>query len=114
MATDVNNMVTERAAADEREHSFVLLSLSPESIWSRPEIAVNEFGRISYDGSDWHGSAYYICEEYDTPWHMTFHTGANASRLKTYVFTRVQGTHVFLTLNGSRGFNAMLVPKILD
>ena len=114
MATDVYDMVTERAASARRKHSFVLLSLSPESIWTRPEIAVNEFGQISYDGSDWHGSAYYICEEDDTSWHMRFHTGANASILKTYVFTRVQGTHVFMRLNGYCGFNALLVPKILD
>ena len=111
MAIDVNNMVTERAAADERKHYFLLLTLSPVGICSRPEIAVNEFGRISYDGSDWHESAYYICDEYDTYWHMTFHTRANVSRMKTYVFLRVQGTHVFLSLNGPSGLQALLVPK---
>ena len=109
-----SNMVTERTGADEIKHYFTILSLSPDWIWMRPEIAVNEFGRISYDGSDWHGSASYICNEYDTSWHMTFHTGANASRLKTYVFTRVQGTHVFMRLNQYFGFTALLVPKIQD
>ena len=111
MATDVNHMVTERAAADERTHYFVLLSLSPDWIWSRPEIAVNELGRVSYDGCDWHGSAYKICDEDDTYWHMTFHTRANVSRMMTYVFLRVPETHVFMILEGPRGLNALLVPK---
>ena len=109
-----SNMVTRRTGADEIKHYFIILSLSLDWIWMRPEIAVNEFGQISYDGSVWHGSGSYISNGYDTSWHMTFHTGGDVSILKTYVFVRVQGTHVFLTLNGSRGLNAMLVPKILD
>ena len=107
-------MDAETKCADERKHAFVLLSLNDDWIWARPEIAVNELGEISYDGCIWHGSGSYVTNVYDTSWHMTFHTGGDVNRVKTYVFVRVQGTHVFLTLNGSRGFNAMLVPKILD
>ena len=109
-----SNMVTERAAADEIKHYFVILSLSPDWIWMRPEIAVNEFGHISYDGSPWHGSATYTCDAYDTHWEMTFHARANVSRMKTYVFTRVENTQVFLSLNRCCGYNALLVPKNLD
>ena len=75
--------------------------------------AVNEFGQISYEGGPWHGTGSYVSNEYDTSWHMTFHTGGDVGRMKTYIFVRVQGTNCFLTLNGSRGLNAMLVPKNL-
>ena len=111
MATHVNNMVTERAAADERKHYCLLLVMSPVGVCSRPEIAVNEFGRISYDGCDWHGSAHNDSDGSETYWRMTFHTRANVSRMMTHVFRRVQGTHVFLSLNGPSGLNALLVPK---
>ena len=44
------------------------------------------------------------------PW--SYHSSRKKKRL-LFVRTRVQGTHVFMRLNGDCGFNALLVPKIL-
>ena len=67
-----SNMVMERSCGDEVKYYFTILHLSPDWIWMRPEIAVNDFAQISYDGGDWHGSASYDFSDYGLSWEMTF------------------------------------------
>ena len=114
MANVVAGNATERIGACEVKHCFVLLSLSPHWIWLRPEIAVNKFGQISYEGSDWHGSALYCATENGTQWEMTFHTRANVSKMKTYVFKEVRYTTSFLSMDEDEGYNALLLPKFIE
>ena len=109
-----SNMVSERSGADEVKNLFTILYLSPDSIQNRPEIAVNDFGQISYDGGDWHGSASLDFSDNGLAWEMTFHPRANSSLMKTYTFTRVENTHVFLSVNRCCRNDMLLVKKILD
>ena len=109
-----SNMVMERSGADTVKHYFTILHLSPDWIWMRPEIAVNDFAQISYDGGDWHGSASYDFSDYGLSWEMTFHPRANSSLMKTYTFTRVENTEVFLSVNRCCNNSMLLVPKIFD
>ena len=109
-----SNMVSERSGADEVKNLFTILYLSPDSIQNRPEIAVNDFGQISYDGGDWHGSASYDFSDNGLAWEMTFHPRANSSLMKTFTFTRVPETEVFLSENRCCNNSMLLVKKILD
>ena len=109
-----SNMVSERSGADEVKNLFTILYLSPDSIQNRPEIAVNDFGQISYDGGDWHGSASLDFSDNGLAWEMTFHPRANSSLMKTYTFTRVENTDVFLSVNRCCRNDMLLVKKILD
>ena len=108
-----SNMVMERSSVDEVKDLFTILYLSPDWIWMRPEIAVNDFGQISYDGGDWHGSASLDFSDNGLAWEMTFHPRANSSLMKTYTFTRVENTHVFLSVNRCCRNDMLLVPEIL-
>ena len=114
MANVVAGNATERIGACEAKHYFVLLSLSPHWSWLRPEIAVNKFGQISCEGSDWHGLVIYCATPDNTSWRMTFHSRANVSRMMTYVFKRIEDTTTFLCTDEENGYNALLIPKIVE
>ena len=105
---------TLRTVACDVSHYFVLLSLSPHWIWLRPEIAVNRLGQISYEGSDWHGLALYFPTTHPQQWSMTFHTRADVTKMRTYVFQRVMHTRSFLCTEEETRFMGLLLPKILD
>jgi hypothetical protein len=109
-----SNMVMERSGADEVKFYFTILHLHPDWIWMRPEIAVNDFQQISYDGGDWHGSASYDFSDNGLAWELTFHPRANSSLMKTFTFTRVPETEVFLSENRCCNNSMLLVKKILD
>ena len=114
MADVLFRVPKERTYACDVQHYFILLSLRPHWIWLRPEIAVNKYGQISYDGSDWHGCAYHSSTRRPEHWMMTFDSRANLANMKTYMFERVQNTSTFLctcTDNGDQ-FWGLLVPKI--
>ena len=109
-----SNMVMERSCGDEVKYYFTILHLSPDWIWMRPEIAVNDFQQISYDGGDWHGSAAYYFKDNWPAWELTFHPRANSSLMKTFTFTRIPETDVFLSENRCCNNSMLLVKKILD
>ena len=108
------SVATERTDACEVQHYFMLLSLRPHWIWLRPEIAVNKYGQISYNGSDWHGVGYHSSTRRPEHWMMTFDSRASLSNMKTYLFERVENTSTFLCTCADNGdqFWGLLVPKI--
>ena len=114
MADVLINVPTERTNACDVSHSFVLLNLRPQWIWFRPEIAVNRLGNIIYDGSDWHGLALYCPTTHPQQWSMTFHSGADVTKMQTYLFERVQDTSTFLCTENEHTatFPGLLLPKI--
>ena len=100
------------AAVNDIKHKFLHLSTHPAWITIRPTIAVNKLLQISYDGSDWHGSAIYRYTENGGVWAMTYNWQADANEMKTVLFEQVKGTNVFLhLLKGFQEFqNALLIP----
>ena len=114
MANVVGGNATERTGVCDVKHYFVLLSLSPHWIWLRPEIAVNKFGQISYEGSDWHGLAVYCFTPGNTSWRLTFNARAILERMQTFLFERIEDTHTFICLCDERRFNVVLIPKIVE
>ena len=114
MADIVIKDATLRTNACEISHCFVLLHLSPHWIWFQPEIAVNRFGQISFEGSDWHGLALYFPSSHPQQWSMTFDSRANVNNMRTYVFQRVMHTRSFLCTEEETRFMGLLLPKILD
>ena len=96
---------------DEIKHQFVHLSLHPNWITLRPTIAVNTFLQISYEGSSWHGSAVYTCDEEGGQWEMTFNFKADEAKFKTILFKELEHTTSFLHIDKKKkGYNAMFIP----
>ena len=112
MADRLFKDATLRTNACEVSHCFVLVSLSPHWIWLRPEIAVNRLGQISYEGSDWHGLALYFPTTHPEQWSMTFDSRADVTKMRTYLFQRVQHTCTFLCTEEETLFKGLLLPKI--
>ena len=111
MATVAAENASYLAAVNDIKHKFLHLSTHPAWITIRPTIAVNKLLQISYDGSDWHGSAIYRVTADGAEWEMTFNYKADVDKMKTVLFTELQHTTTFLHLNKeNKGYNALLIP----
>ena len=110
LAVDVGSR-TDIPEVDKVKHQFVHLSLHPDWITFRPTIAVNTFLQISYEGSSWHGSAVYTCDEEGGQWEMTFNFKPDETKLKTIVFKELDHTTSSLHIDKkNKGYNALLIP----
>ena len=68
---------------NEIKHQFLHLSCHPPCIDFRPVLLVNKLLEISYDCSDWHGSAVYRSTALGGVWVMTYHPQADVNEMKT-------------------------------
>ena len=110
LAADMGSQ-TDIPGVDHVKHQFVHLSLHPDWLVYRPTIAVNALLQISYEGSSWHGSAVYTCDEEGGQWEMTFNFSADVTKMKVIVFKELKHTTSFLASDKkNKGYNGMLIP----
>ena len=111
MAIADSEMPTVCDGVKEIKYQFLHLSVHPPWFSFRPLLLVNTLCQISYDGSDWHGSAIYRVTADGAEWEMTFNYKADVDKMKTVLFTELQHTTTFLHLNKeNKGYNALLIP----
>ena len=112
MAIADSEMPTVCDGVKEIKYQFLHLSVHPPWLSFRPLLLVNTLCQISYDGSDWHGSAIYRYTDNGGVWAMTYNWQADVNEMKTVLFEQVKGTNVFLhLLKGFQEFhNALLIP----
>ena len=113
MATVDAAMPMDVAGANVIKHQFLMLNLHPSWIASRPVLAVNKLLQISYNGSDWHGSAIYRLTDDGEEWALTFNWAGDMNKMKTVLFEKLKHTDTFLHLNTeNKGYNALLISYI--
>ena len=112
MAIADSEMPTVCDGVKEIKYQILHLSVHPPWLSFRPLLLVNTLCQISYDGSDWHGSAIYRYTENGGVWAMTYNWQADVNEMKTVLFEDVKHTNCFLHL--LKGFqeynNALLIP----
>ena len=101
------------------KHSFVHMRLAADWLEAYPmDIDVNRRLQISAANGDWHGQAAYFTDPESGlgTWSLTFHHGADTSKMTTRRYRQVRGTGTYLSVEStsSNQYTSMLIVKSVE